>query len=79
MSQWSITSSRANGKKQSISKPAPKAASRTRHETQTISARHNGKKGTGLTVRCPHKANGCEWVGDSEEMKRKQRESEEPR
>ena len=69
MSQWSITSSRANGKRQSISKSASKASSRSRHPTQTVSDRRNGKKSTGLRVRCPHKANGCEWVGDSEELK----------
>lgn len=69
LSQWSLTPSRANGRKKSSSRSPSKlsAASKSR-QGPTISDHHNGKC-TGVKVRCPHKANGCDWVGDSEALK----------
>ena len=64
LSQWSI-SSRGGNKKQSSSKSS---SSSRQNGTTSRSDRRRNVGGGGVKVRCPHKANGCEWVGNSEDL-----------
>lgn len=71
LSQWSISSSRAGNKRQ----PSSKSSSSSRQNGTTSRSDRHGRRGAyggggGVKVRCPHKANGCEWVGNSEDLNR---------
>ena len=66
LSQWSLSSSRQNGRRHSSSKSSSKPVANGHRQTQTTTDK---RKSTSVKVRCPHKANGCDWIGDSEELK----------
>ena len=72
LSQWSIGSSRGGNKKQSSSKSS---SSRQNGTSSRLDRRSRGGHGAyanggdgGVKVRCPHKSNGCQWVGNSEDL-----------
>ena len=74
LSQWSIaSSSRHNGtpaRKHSHPKSPSKMGSSSRRASERLPPlmRERHRSTAGIRVKCPHKSNGCEWVGDSEEL-----------
>ena len=70
LSQWSISSTKASNKRQSAANARRESKDRreAKDRRNTTASDRRKTAATRVKVRCPHKANGCEWVGDSDEL-----------